>query len=68
MDYENLDFDILERLYAAKSKELEKDLLSGVPWDEVRIKRTQLTELSGAMNRKLQNGSPSGDAPQRNSD
>ena len=68
MDYEELDFEILERLYSAKSKELEKDLLSGVSWEQVRIKRMQLTELSGAMNRKLQNAHPSGNAPQRSSD
>lgn len=67
MDYENLDFEILERLYAAKSKELEQDLLSGVAWEEVRIKRLQLTELSNAMNRKLHNGYPSGDMPPKNS-
>lgn len=63
MAYEDLDFEILERLYTAKSKELEQDLLSGVSWEEVRIKRFQLTELSNAMNRKLHNGYPSGDTP-----
>ena len=68
MDYENLDFEILERLYTAKSTELEQDLLSGVSWEEVRIKRLQLTELSNAMNRKLHDGYPSGDTPPRNSD
>lgn len=61
MDYEDLDFEILERLYTAKSKELEQDLLSGVSWEEVRLKRMQLTELSGAMHRKLNNGHPPGD-------
>lgn len=68
MDYEDMEFEILERLYSAKSKELERDLLSGVAWDEVRLKRKQLTQLSDAINRKLQNGNPSNDAPQRYSD
>jgi hypothetical protein len=53
-DFDNLDFDVLERLYAHRSKELEKDLLSGVSWDEVKIKRKQLSRLSEALHQKLQ--------------
>lgn len=68
MDYENLDFEILERLYTAKSKELEQDLLTGVSWEEVRIKRLQLTELSSAMNRKLHDGHPLGETSSGSSD
>jgi hypothetical protein len=68
MEYEDMDFEVLERLYNVKSKELEHDLLSGVPWEEVRIKRRQLTELSNAMHRKLQSPNPSRNAPQRGND
>ena len=53
-DFRDLDFDVLERLYHHKSKELEKDLLSGVAWEEVRIKRKQLSRLSEALHQKLQ--------------
>lgn len=67
MNYENLDFEILDRFYTVKSKELEENLLSGVSWEEMRIKRMQLAELSNAaMNTKLYH--PSEDAPQRNND
>ena len=65
MDYEDMDFELLERLYTVKSKELEQDLLSGVAWDEVRLKRRQLTDLSEAMHRKLQNRNPVNDIPLR---
>ena len=53
-NFSSLDYPILERLYHAKSKELERALLSGTAWDEVRIKRKQLSELSYAMHNKLQ--------------
>jgi hypothetical protein len=51
--YDNLDLDILERLYQSRSKELEKELLSGASWDEVKMKREQLNRLSSALHEKL---------------
>jgi hypothetical protein len=68
MNYEDMDFKVLEKLYAVKSKELEQDLLSGIAWEEVRLKRRQLTELSEAMHRKLLNRNPSASAPYENDD
>lgn len=65
-NFSNLDYTILERLYQTKSRELEKALLSGSAWDEVKIQRKQLSEISIAMHHKLQhlNSSPA-DFPTR---
>lgn len=63
-----MDYAILERLYNSKSMELEKALLSGCSWHEIRIKRKQLSEMSIAMHNKLQylNRTPA-EAPLRQS-
>jgi len=58
-DWMNLDVDILNRLYEAKEKELDAAVMRGSSWDEVRIKRQALTEISAALNEKLQNQDPS---------
>ena len=53
LNWENLDADILHRLYRAKEKELEAAILSGVSWNEASIKRKALAELSCALHNKL---------------
>lgn len=66
-DYEGLELDMLQRLYHAKEKELERAVLSGSSWEAVTILRKILTVLSEVLHDKLQrsgNASPA-DFPQR---
>lgn len=66
--YDNLDLDILERLYQSRSKELEQELLSGASWDEVKMKREQLNRLSSALHEKLSKRIRNGDPASENGD
>ena len=52
--FARMDYLKLEQLYSSKSMELERALLSGAPWNAVRQKRKQLSELSVAMHHRLQ--------------
>ncbi len=56
-----LDLEILKNLYATKESEIESAILSGASWEEVRIQRQTLSDLSLALHHKLQhhhNASP----------
>ena len=68
VNFAGLDYEILERLYVSKSRELEKALLSGTAWDEVKIKRKQLSEMSIAMHDKLQQRHSPAEFPLRKDD
>jgi hypothetical protein len=66
IDLLNLDVGVLNRLYIAREKELEAAILSGTAWNEVKIRRKALRELSSALHTKLERqGSHSSDFPAR---
>jgi hypothetical protein len=51
---QNMDLEVLCRLYKVKEMELETAILRGTAWAEVRMQRKALTQLSSVLHAKLQ--------------
>lgn len=54
MEFNILEVEQLRALYHQKNKELADALLSGAEWDELKDKRQEVTDLSIALHKKLQ--------------
>ena len=52
-EWENLDINQLQNLYYESSRQLEKRLLHGASWQDVRDQRTNVTELAVAIYKRL---------------
>lgn len=51
------DFETLTNMYQQESVELERRLLSGALWNEVKNLRKKVTDLASALHHKVQYGS-----------
>lgn len=52
-DLSTLDLKTLRALHDGEARELERKLLGGATWQEVRNQQKKLTELSAALHKKL---------------
>lgn len=52
-EWENLDINQLQSLYHESSRQLEKRLLHGASWQDVREQRKDVTELAVAIYKRL---------------
>ena len=51
-EWSTLDIAVMQTLYETKLQELNALLLSGVPWEDLRDKRHEVTQLSIHLSRR----------------
>ena len=67
-DLSHHDLDSLRTLYERENQELRTKLLNGALWEEVKDQRLRITELSIALDKKLQSKSGANPAEFSSSD
>jgi len=62
-DYLHFDLETLRKMYEQGSSDLNRLLLNGAQWHEVRELKHRVVQLSIAMHKRIRETSPGTDAP-----